>query len=97
MTNKQRAKIYRRAAEIIFKGKAITDFGIYRNLGCCDSVSLCCNGTFRGCNSFVFSEFFLFQPNDDLSRHSFWWQTPPLDLEPRIIALLLSEQMALNP
>lgn len=90
MTAKQRAKIYRQAAENIFWGAG---------------DGFCCGQIAQVANSFGyfylvayaehFPEFFHFEPIvKDRYRACWYYQD---EKQSRILALLLSEQMALNP
>lgn len=93
MTNKQRAKIYRQAAEkIIIIKKYKADFY--------SKYAFACNIIGRvsqiSCNKESFPEFFLFKNRERAFNHA-WWDYGGYELEPRIIALLFAEQIALNP
>lgn len=87
MTNKQRSKIYRKAAELLSLGGG--------NGLCCCAINDTCNNDYRFLSTIqlcgIFPELGLFNPHNNM----FWW--PLGDLEPRIIALLLAAEIAERP
>lgn len=91
MTRKQRAKIYRQAAEMICDKQ---------HIWCCDAIaeaSAICD-IYEKVDEQVYPEFFMFKFKRD--GHVLFWNdyvSPCNETECRILALLLSEQMALNP
>lgn len=91
MTNRQRARIYHSAAihigDILRKAQ-----GDMRYAFCCNIIRYVSG---IDCTPDEFPEFFLIK---NKRRGSWaWWDYRGFELEPRILALLLSEQMALNP
>lgn len=90
MNNKQRAKIYRQAAEII--ANCEQRFG-------CDALAVAAEVWFDKDLENVFPEFwyFKFQCEPSIAWWGDVWASTDETRECRIIALLLSEQMALNP
>lgn len=95
MTSKERAKIYRKAAELIITHESFACHAI------CHAQQ---DGNGRilywSINGEHFPEFFLFKPDTSLSV---WWHESTMNQQrydtetARIIALLLSAEMALNP
>lgn len=89
MSNKQRAKIYRQAAEMIANK-------ISHSYGICLHLQNVYTEHFIWLSDVTkyFPEFSLLEPH---SHKTMWWSKGKRGNEQRVIALLLSEQMALNP
>ncbi len=88
MTKLQRAKIYRKAAEYVSNSNAV--FG-------CEALCNFFNAGFQGYDFLEesFPEFFLFKAKKAIPIQGGWWYLSKK--EPRILALLLSAEIALNP
>lgn len=88
LSNKKRAKIYRRCAHLIFNEREL--------LGCNALETASKNKIY--CCPEEYPEFFMFQFKSD---GGFWWSARLHDYEERknyrIIAFLFAEQMATNP
>lgn len=98
MTRKTRAKIYRQAALIFANGS-----NVYNPTSPCDRWGLC--GVLKHaieppvCFYFIedgknLPELSMFNPNNN---SAYWYELDDTGDSQRILALLLSEQMALNP
>lgn len=100
MTNKQRAKVYRKAAEDLFNRPKFIDAGVegswvlYR--GCCHPIKCAMPKRFRDFDYVreKMKEVYLF---NDYESQMFWYPDSNESIEPRILCLLLCEQMSINP
>lgn len=92
MSNKQRAKIYRKAAELIADRANILNE--YRRFGICWVFKKLIQpeqDIYNGCQKFPELDLF------EIPKQAYRWDKTDEDDNKRIIALLLSEQIALNP
>lgn len=98
MTPKQRSKIYRKAAEELYNKPMWKDWFSFMSkkagyIGICGAVNYTDHNLFFDDTP----EGKLMEPDKCWSDTIYWYPNSAESVEPRILALLLCEQIALNP